>query len=209
MQGFVRCGITRVDEMVDRFRLERRLPISHALVVLSVPPELWLEPPGQNYVATLLDFFAKRVAVAVQRGPLSRMTIGKTTARVDLTEFGSERVSASALLDHVLMRSDLTVNVDPAAFDNSATLERRTRLLHSHATLYRRDTGIDGLYMGFPFLLTRTGASSRPRISPVLLWPVRLRPEVGARGRVSIGFDRDRESPTQPCFRKPPGAGGR
>ena len=193
VQGFVRCGITRVDEMVDRFRLERRLPISHALVVLSVPPELWREPPGQNYVATLLDFFAKRVAVAVQRGPLSRMTIGKTTARVDLTEFGSERVSASALLDHILLRSDLSVNVDPAAFDNSATLERRTRLLHSHATLYRRDTGIDGLYMGFPFLLTRTGASSRPRISPVLLWPVRLRPEVGSRGRVSIGFDRDRE----------------
>lgn len=193
VQGFVRCGITRVDETVDRFRLERRLPISQALVVLSVPPDRWREPPGQNYVATLLDFFARRVAVAVQRGPLSRMTIGKTTARVDLTEFGSDRTSASALLDHILMRTDRLVDVDPAAFDNSVTLERRTRLLHSHATLYRRDTGIDGLYLGFPFLLTRTGSSSRPRITPVLLWPVRLRPEVGSRGRVSIGFDRDRE----------------
>jgi hypothetical protein len=193
VQGFVRCGIRRVDETVDRFRLERRLPISQALVVLSVPPDRWREPPGQNYVATLLDFFARRVAVAVQRGPLSRMTIGKTTARVDLTEFGSERKSASGLLDHILLRSDLSVDIDPAAFDNSATLERRTRLLHSHATLYRRDTGIDGLYLGFPFLLTRAGSTSRPRITPVLLWPVRLRPEVGSRGRVSIGFDRDRE----------------
>jgi hypothetical protein len=193
VQGFARCGVTRVDEMVDRFRLERRLPISQVLVVLAVPPDLWREPPKQAYVATLLDFFAKRVSVAVQRGPLSRMTIGKTTARVDLSELGSERRSASALLDHLLLRSDMIVDVDPAVFEGATTLERRTRLLHSHATLYRRDTGIDGLYLGFPFLLTRTGSASLPRISPVLLWPVRLRPEVGARGRVSIGFDRDRE----------------
>ncbi len=193
VQGFARCGITRVDEIVDRYRLERRLPISHMMVALSVPPDLWREPPKQTYVATLLDFFAKRVSVAVQRGPLSRMTIGKTTARVDLSEMGSERKSAAALLEHILLRSDLLVNVDPAVFEDSLTLERRTRLLHSHATLYRRDTGIDGLYMGFPFLLTQTGSASRPRISPVLLWPVRLRAEVGERGRVSIGFDRDRE----------------
>ncbi|MCA1568098.1 MAG: DUF4011 domain-containing protein [Acidobacteria bacterium] len=193
VKGFARCGVTRVDEMVDRFRLERRLPISHVLVVLAVPPDLWREPPKQTYVATLLDFFAKRVSVAVQRGPLSRMTIGKTTARVDLSELGSERKSTSALLAHLLLRSDMLVDVDPAVFEGAAALERRTRLLHSHATLYRRDTGIDGLYLGFPFLLTRTGSTSLPRISPVLLWPVRLRPEVGARGRVSLGFDRDRE----------------
>jgi hypothetical protein len=193
VKGFARCGVTRVDEMVDRFRLERRLPISHVLVVLAVPPDLWREPPKQTYVATLLDFFAKRISVAVQRGPLSRMTIGKTTARVDLSELGSERKSTSALLAHLLLRSDMLVDIDPAVFEGAAALERRTRLLHSHATLYRRDTGIDGLYLGFPFLLTRTGSTSLPRISPVLLWPVRLRPEVGARGRVSLGFDRDRE----------------
>jgi len=193
VQGFARCGIPRIDELVDQFRLERRLSVSRALVVLAVPPEAWREPPKQTYVATLLDFFGKRVAVAIQRGPLSRMTIGKTTPRVDLTEFGSERMTAAALLNHLLLRSDQMVDVDPMVFGLAGALERRTRSLHSHATLYRRDTGIDGLYLGFPFLLIRTGSTTRPRISPVLLWPIRLRAEVGARGRVSIGFDRDRE----------------
>jgi hypothetical protein len=193
VEGFARCGIPRVDEMVDQFRLERRLSVSRALVVLAVPPDAWREPPKQTYVATLLEFFSKRVAVAIQRGPLSRMTVGKTTARVDLNEFGSERKSAATLLDHLLFRSDQMVEVDPIVFDGADALERRTRSLYSHATLYRRDTGIDGLYLGFPFLLTQTRLSTRPRISPVLLWPVRLRPEVGARGRVSISFDRDRE----------------
>jgi primosomal replication protein N'' len=193
VEGFARCGIRRIDEMVDQFRLERRLSVARALVVLAVPRDTWREPPKQTYVATLLDFFGKRVAVAVQRGPLSRMTIGKTTARVDLNELGSERSTSAALLDHLLLRSDRMVEVDPMVFDRADALERRTRSLYSHATLYRRDTGIDGLYLGFPFLLTRTGSATRPRISPVLLWPARLRPEVGARGRVAIGFDRDRE----------------
>ena len=193
VEGFARCGISRIDEWVDQFRLERRLPISRALVVLDVPPERWSEPPKQTYVATLLDFFAKRVSIAVQRGPLSRTTIGKTTARVDLNELGSERRTSKALLDHLLLRSDQMVEIDPMVFDQSEAVERRTRSLFNHAKLYKRDTGIDGLYLGFPFLLIRTAATALPRISPVLLWPVRLRPEVGARGRVSIGFDRDRE----------------
>lgn len=191
--GFARCGIARLDEWVDQFRLERRLPISRALIVLEVAAERWSEPPKQTYVATLLDFFAKRVSVAVQRGPLSRMTIGKTTARVDLNELGSERKTAKALLDHLLLRSDLMAEIDPLIFNQSEAVERRTRSLFNHAKLYQRDTGIDGLYLGFPFLLIRTGATALPRISPVLLWPVRLRPEVGARGRVAIAFDRDRE----------------
>jgi primosomal replication protein N'' len=193
VQGFARCGIPRVDEIVDQFRLERRLSIARTLVVLAVSPDAWREPPKQTYVATLLDFFSKRVAVAIQRGPLSRMTIGKTTPRVDLTELGGERMTSAALLNHLLLRSDQTVEIDPAVFELGGALERRTRSLYSHATLYRRDTGIDGLYLGFPFLLIRAGSTARPRISPVLLWPVRLRAEVGARGRISIGFDRDRE----------------
>ena len=193
VEGFARCGIARIDEWVDQFRLERRLPISRALVVLEVPPERWSEPPRQTYVSTLLDFFAKRISVAVQRGPLSRMTIGKTTARVDLNELGSERKTSRAILDHLLLRSDQMVEIDPMVFDESEAVERRTRSLFNHAKLYKRDTGIDGLYLGFPFLLIKTAVTALPRITPVLLWPMRLRPEVGARGRVAIGFDRDRE----------------
>ncbi len=192
--GFVRCGNDRVDEWVDQFRLERRLSLPRTLVVLAIPTESWREPPKQAYVATLLDFFAKRVAGAVQRGPLSRMIIGKTTARVDITEYGTDLAPADALLNRLLLRSDHIVDVDPTVFRRSDTLERRTRLLDNNATLYRRDTGIDGLYLGFPFVLMQEDrAGVRPRIAPVLLWPIRIRPEVGASGRVSLVFDRNRE----------------
>lgn len=191
--AFARCGVARVDEWMDRFRLERRLPVARALVVLAVPADAWRAPARQAYVATLLEFFARRVALSVQRGPLARMTIGRSTARVDLTELGTDRISADAILTDLLLRSDRLVTVDPAAFHGRETLEPRVRSLYAHATLYRRDTGIDGLYLGFPFLLLQDGRGLRPRIAPVLLWPVKLRPEVGAQGRVSLGFDRDRE----------------
>ncbi|HEY5759718.1 MAG TPA: AAA domain-containing protein, partial [Steroidobacter sp.] len=194
ISGFVRSGIERLDEWADQFRLERRLSLARTLVVLSIPQNAWQEPPGQQYVATLLDFFARRLATAVQRGPLSRMVIGKTTARIDLTEFDTLRTPAAALLDRILVRGEQLFDVDPAAFADSTMLERRVRTLHSRSTLYRRDTGIDGLYLGFPFLLMQDmRASVRPRIAPILLWPVKLKPEVGASGRVSLGFDRDRE----------------
>jgi primosomal replication protein N'' len=191
-EGMARCGIDWIDALVDRFRLERRLPLSRALLVLAVPPERWKAPPGQEYVSTLLDFFARRVVAAVQRGPLARMTIGKTTARVDLAELGTDVKPAAAILDRLLERGDRALEVDPAAFGRGDTLERRSRALESHANLYRRDTGIDGLYLGFPVLQVRDGRTARPRIMPVLLWPVTLRHEVGARGRVVMGFDSKR-----------------
>lgn len=192
-EGMARCGIEWIDALVDRFRLERRLPLSRALLVLAVPPERWKAPPGQEYVSTLLDFFARRVVAAVQRGPLARMTIGKTTPRVDLAELGTDRTPAAAILDRLLDRSDRAVDVDPAAFERGDTLERRSRALEAHANLYRRDTGINGLYLGFPFVQVRDGrTSARPRIMPVLLWPVTLRHQVGARGRVVLAFDTGR-----------------
>lgn len=209
-EGMARCGIEWIDALVDRFRLERRLPLSRALLVLSVPPERWQVPPGQAYVHTLLEFFARRVVAAVQRGPLARMTIGKTTPRVDLVELGTDRTPAAAILDRLLDRSDRAVEVDPAAFGRGDTLERRSRSLEAHARLYRRDTGIDGLYLGFPFLLVRDGRTGvRPRIAPVLLWPVVLRHEVGSRGRVSLAFDRGREEVRlNPAFETMLGAEG-
>ena len=168
VEGFARCGIARIDEWVDQFRLEHRIPIARALIALSVPPERWSEPPKQTYVATILDFFAKRVSIAVQRGPLSRMTIGKTTARVDLTELGTTRSPAPALLDHLLLRSDKMVPLDPAVFAQSDALERRLRSLYTHKVLYRRDTGVDGLYIGFPFLLIRTASTDASSHQPNL-----------------------------------------
>lgn len=192
--GFARSGRDRIDEWADQFRLERRLPVAQSLALLAVPEEEWCEPPKQSYVAVLLEFYARRIAAAAMRGPLTRMVIGKTTARVDLSELDNSSRRASALLDHLLLRNDQTIEVDPAPLVADPRVERRLRTLHAHSTLYRRDTGIDGLYLGFPFLLMQeVKASTKPRIAPILLWPVKLHPETGARGRVTLAFDRDRE----------------
>lgn len=194
LEGFARCDLERVDEWADRFRIERRLPIVQALALMSVPEEAWQKPARQQYVATLLEFYARRITGAIMRGPLTRMVIGKTTSRLDLVEVDSERRTAASILDHLLLRNEQPISLDPAPFMAEPRIERRLRTLHSHATLYRRDTGIDGLYMGFPFLVMQEAKPNvRPRIAPVLLWPVRLNPAVGARATVSLQFDRDRE----------------
>jgi len=192
LSGFARSSIDRVDEWADQFRLDRRISLDRALVLLSVPAEHWLEPPKQNYVSTLLEYFSKKISGSILRGPLTRMVIGKTTPRVDLIELGTERRPAAALVDLILARTDRGEDLDPAAFGQSETLERRLRSLHAHSTLYKRDTGIDGLYLGFPFLIHRDDRR-KPKIAPILLWPIKVVPEVGNRGRATIAFDRDRD----------------
>ncbi|ALK32316.1 AAA domain-containing protein [Burkholderia plantarii] len=192
--GFARTGNSTVDAWAEQFRLERRLPLHEVVVLLSVPAEQWLEPQKQQYVSQILDFFEKKVATTVLRGPLVRMTIGKTTGRIDLNELNGERFASAALLDHLLQRNVQTVSVDPAVFGASGTLEGRLNTLYRQTSLYKRDTGIDGLYLGFPFVLCKDHRSTtRPRIAPVLLWPVRLLMELGTRGQVAMAFDGERE----------------
>jgi hypothetical protein len=194
LEGFARSGYDRIDEWADQFRLERRLPIDRALALLAVPEDRWKQPPRQDYVATLLDFFARRITGSLMRGPLTRMVIGKTTPRIDMMELGSPRRSAEALLNHLLLRNEQSIDIDPAPLSERPEVERRLRTLYQHANLYRRDTGIDGLYLGFPFFVMQEAGTSRvPRIAPVLLWPVKVNPEVGSRGRISLAFDRGRE----------------
>jgi hypothetical protein len=194
MENFTRCGKQRIDEWADQFRLERRISLPRAVVILSVPAELWRKPPGQEYVSQLLGFFEKRINVSVSRGALARMTITKTSPRLDLTELGTQREVPARLLDQLLERSDIGVNLDPRVFAGDQTLEQRLRTLVSRTELLRRETGINGLYMGFPFILAQPrGEAVKPRIAPVLLWPIKIGAEVGQRGRFSLGFDRDRE----------------
>lgn len=194
VEGFARCGHASVNEWADRFRLERRMPLAQALVLLSVPPAQWLEPHKQQYVSHLLSFFEKKVITTVMRGPLVRMTIGKSTPRVDLKELHTKRMDAGGLLDHLLKRNATALTLDPTALDPTGTTGFRMQALDRSSELYKRDTGIDGLYLGFPFLLTREARSgARTRIAPVLLWPVRVRHEVGARNNVQVSFDSERE----------------
>lgn len=194
IEGFAKCGYPAVNEWADRFRLDRRMPMSQALVLLSVPKEQWQEPHKQQYVSHLLSFFEKKVVTAVMRGPLMRMTIGKSTPRVDITELHTKRMAAAELLDHLLKRNATALTLDPMALDPSTTTAFRLQALERSCELYKRDTGIDGMYLGFPFLLAKESKSgARARIAPVLLWPVRVRHEVGARNNVQVSFDSERE----------------
>jgi primosomal replication protein N'' len=196
ISNFARCEIPRIDEWADSFRVERRMPLARAAVLLAVPRETWREPPKQQYVANLLQHFEKRVSGSVQRGPLVRFVLGKTTPRVDLAELGTLRRPAEAILNHVIGRTDVPITLDPDAFGSNEQLEARLRRLASHASMFRRDTGIDGRYLGFPFLLVRdtrlASPNAKPRIAPVLLWPVVLDVQAGAGGSTLV-FDRERE----------------
>lgn len=195
IEGFATCGRPDIDSWADKFRVEKRLPLANCLVLLAIPKGEWTEPQKQQYIAQILDFFEKKVVTSILRGPLVKMTIGKTTPRVDLSELQTSRFDAAALLDHVLNRNGRAVTLDPAALSSTeSTTGPRLQSLERHAHMYKRDTGIDGTYLGFPFLLAKDArASTTTRIAPVLLWPVKVRHEVGARGNASIAFDDDRE----------------
>jgi hypothetical protein len=193
--NYARCGIVRVDEWADDFRIERRISLLRALVLLSIPRQTWQEPPRQQYVSTILDFFEKRTASLAQRGPLVRMLIGKSNSRVDLAGVAGETPTASSILEHLISRIEAPVGINRVAFEDDINLERRLRHLVNHANTYRRDTGIDSLYLGFPFLVMKDHRAEitekKPRIAPILLWPIKI--EMEHRDRVSIFFDRDRE----------------
>ena len=195
--NFARCGVERVDDWADSFRIERRIALPRAAVLLSVPAAGWREPPKQQYVSDLLAHFEKRIAAGVSQGPLARFVIGRTTPRIDVAALGTLARPAEALVNHVLGRTDASLPLDPAAYAGDEDLRGRLRRLGSHAAMFRRDTGIDGRYLGFPFLLARDArarsAAVKPRIAPVFLWPVAwdLDP-VGARAS-TLAFDRERE----------------
>ena len=192
--GFARTGSPAIDALAERFRLERRLPLHAAIVLLAVPADQWLQPQKQQYVARILEFFEKKVSASVLRGPLVRMTIGKTTGRADIAELHSPRHAAPALLDHLLARHAQSIQVDPAVFADNPGLENRFNVLFRQTSIYKRDTGIDGLYLGFPFLALRdTRTTTRTKLTPILLWPVSLLMQLGARGQVGLAFDSERE----------------
>ena len=200
LTNFARCGETRLDEWADAFRIERRLPLERAAILLALPKERWNEPPKQQYVAALLSHFEKRVAGSISRGPLVRFSIGKTTPRIDFTEIGTNLKPAEAILNHILSRSDVPIQIDPSGYQADENCETRFRRFISYANSFRRDSGIDGRTLGFPFLLVGDGrqgkidgVKSSVRFAPILLWPVAVELSAGAGGIPSLAFDRERE----------------
>ena len=196
LRNFVRCGREVADQWADDFRQDRRITLARALVLLAIPSDEWREPARQEYVRNVLDFFHRRLVTGLQRGGLVRMTIGRTTARLDLTELAGPSRSAEALLSAVLARQGQPTALDPAPLLNDPQREQRLRRLAQNAAAYRRDTGINALYLGFPFVVLRDARASegtKPRIAPVLLCPIRIEMPAGSRGSVKLAFDSERE----------------
>lgn len=203
LQNFARCGRQIPDQWADDFRQDRRITLARALVLLAIPGDEWREPARQEYVRNILHFFHRRLVTGLQRGGLIRMTISRTTARLDLTELGGPARPATALLETVLNRQTQPLSLDPAPLLREPQLEQRLRRLAQNATAYRRDTGINPLYLAFPFIVlrdARASESAKPRIAPVLLWPVKLEMPSGQRGTVKLAFDEEREVRPNPAL---------
>ncbi|HUF61055.1 MAG TPA: AAA domain-containing protein [Verrucomicrobiales bacterium] len=203
LQNFARCGRQIPDQWADDFRQDRRITLARALVLLAIPENEWREPARQEYVRNILHFFHRRLVTGLQRGGLIRMTIGRTTARLDLTELDGPARSANALLETVLNRQTQPLSLDPTPLLAEPLREQRLRRLAHNAFAYRRDTGINPLYLAFPFIVlrdARASESAKPRMAPVLLWPVKLEMPSGQRGIVKLAFDDEREIRANPAL---------
>lgn len=187
---FARCGIEIIDNWVDNYRLEQRLPLERCLVLLSIPKETWVPLPRKEYITEILKFGERRIMSAINQGPLVSLLVSRNSTTLDVHEFGSIEQSAEDLLNQLLLQNSDQIKIAPEVFDFSATLERRVRGLVQKTTGFRRDTGKHGLFLGFPIITMRSnapdGTKGKLRTAPVLLFPIRIDAQIGARGKVTI-----------------------
>lgn len=196
--GFQRCQRPKVDEWVDSYRSSnRRMPLARLVATLAVPPEEWKEPPEQDYVRSVLGHMHRRVLAGIQKGALVQMRA--TSSNLDLSVLGQQQIGD--LLDAIVSRGDQEHRL-ASRTNASAAFFNNVRALNNKAGTFHRDTGMEALYVGYPFLtlLDRTEDGDRTRIAPLLLWPVRLNIAPGATGSISIVSDRTREVTLNPAL---------
>ncbi|MDC9598233.1 AAA domain-containing protein [Xenorhabdus anantnagensis] len=190
---FCRCGIADIDEWTEQFLLTRRLPLEQIIVMLAIAAEHWVVPEKQRYVQQVMQFFTRKITANTQRGSLVRMRLTPSAGRVDLTELNGVQKSAQDLLQHLINRPKNAIAIDSQTLLQMPKVNDRLRVLQSKTELYQRDTGINGMYLGFPFLLIHTRPSQmKPRIAPLFLWPVNLVMNAGLRGVARLQFDNER-----------------
>ncbi|UPM50133.1 AAA domain-containing protein [Synechococcus sp. A10-1-5-1] len=198
LADFVRCGLKQPDDWADQFRSDQRLPLEQALLLLSIPADIWIKPEGGEHWQRLLHFFRRRVLSGIQRGPLLALSVRPGGKRVDLAELNTEALPATTLLNHLVGRQSKPRSLDPELLETNPALNQRLRRLRQEADAYQRETGIQALHLGYPLLLKRDGPTRnrearKPKLIPLLLWPVRL--GVTAQGNLpQLGYDRDRGS---------------
>lgn len=198
--GFERCATDRpkVNDWVDSFRsANRRMPLSRLVVTLAVPAEEWKEPEETPFIKSVLGHMHRRVLAGIQKGSLVQMRV--TTGNLDLSTLGQQQ--AASLVDALVSRSD---QAQPLASRTSASAAffNNVRTLNNKAASFNRDTGLEALYVGYPFLtlLDRTEDGDRTRIAPLLLWPVKLNVAPGATGSISVVSDETREVTINPAL---------
>ena len=195
---FVRCGQRQPDDWADQFRSDQNLPLPQALVLLCIPLECWVRPEGGEHWQRLLYFFRRRVLSGIQRGPLLALSVTANGKRIDLAELTSQALPANTLVDHLVSRQARARSLDPDLLDANPQLSQRLRRLRQEADAYQRETGIAALYLGYPLLVKRdqapnTGTPRKPKLIPLLLWPVRL--SITGQGNLpQLGYDRDHGS---------------
>jgi serine/threonine protein kinase len=196
LEGFARCGIDELDDWADSYRMEKRISFERLLVLLSVPDNKWVKPAKQQYVSNILGFFEKKILAKVNRGPLVRQTISRTSAAIDLMEVSTTRKSTQHIIDHLLERSGNTIEIDPSALEDNPQVAARLSSLIKKTRMFTRDTGRHGLFLGFPYLMYQTvnqDGSKSFRAAPLMLWPVKVEANSSGRGRVKLASENQRE----------------
>ncbi|NQY07525.1 MAG: DUF4011 domain-containing protein, partial [Flavobacteriaceae bacterium] len=190
LEGFSKSENDALNRWADQFRIEKRLSLIQSILCLSLSKDQWVTPPKHEYASSLLHFYEKKIVHASSRGPLVRLIISTHSARIDMNELGTSLKPAEKILQKIINRSSSTEDIDPRAFSENELLERRTRRMLLKAANFKRDTGLDSLYLGFPFLVSQSKTTHRPRILPILLWPVNLALKNRGAPRLEIGFDK-------------------
>jgi hypothetical protein len=196
LSDFVRCGHPELDAWADAFRSDHRILPEKGLVLLMIPSERWERPEGSEHWQRLLQFFRRRVLGGIQRGPLLALSVSPKGKRIDLADLVSNTLPAETLINHLVGRQPRSCTVDPALLEQNPSLSQRMRRLRQDADAYQRETGITALYLGYPLLVRKgivgsPGATRKPTLLPLLLWPVRL--GVAAHGTLpQLRYDKDR-----------------
>lgn len=190
LEGFSKSNNEVLNRWADQFRIEKRLPLIPSILCLSLPKDQWITPPKHEYASSLLRFYEKKIVHASSRGPLVRLIISTHSARIDLTELSTPLKPSEKILENIINRSSNKEDIDPRAFSENELLERRTRRMLLKAANFKRDTGLESLYLGFPFLVSQSKTTHRPRILPILLWPVHLAFKNRGAPSLEIGFDK-------------------
>ncbi len=196
LEGFARCEVEPLDDWADSYRMERRITLERALILLSVPKDNWSRPAKQQYVNNILGFFEKKILAKVNRGPLVRQSVTKSSTAIDLTEVGTARKTSQHIVDHILERSGQTIEIDPSVLDENPQLATRISSLIKKTRMFSRDTGRHGLFLGFPYLIYQSSnadGTTSFRAAPLMLWPVKVEASSSGRGRVKLASETHRE----------------